>query len=85
MKSDKLLDIHRCLINVCWESWGNLDNNLFCVAISKSETLTRANQCIRLAIDLHRKICLYSGEHTKKYEILLEHPELDPNFFSMGN
>ena len=79
---DKLLAVHRRL-DISWVHRAYADYNLFRVAILKSETLPRANEYIRSAVDLFRKICPYSEKLTKKFERLMEHPETDPNYLAI--
>jgi len=76
---EKALDIHRRL-NVSWLVQCNVNYNLFCVAVMKSETLPRAKEYIRWIVELFRKICPYSEKLTKSMEKLLDHPETEPNY-----
>lgn len=76
---EKLLDIHRRL-NVSWINQGFTQYLLFRIAVQKSETIPRAKEYIRSAIELFGNICPYSERITKKFEELLEHPEMDPNY-----
>ena len=81
---DKMLDIHQ-RFNVSRESIGNPYYNLFRVAICSSLTLPRAiaKQYIQSVLELYRKICPYSERLTKKFEKLLERPNLHPHFKMM--
>jgi len=79
---DNLLDIYRRL-NVSWEYLGRTEYLLFQLAVQKSETLPRAKQYIRSAVELFRKICPYSERLTKKYEKLMGHPETHPNYLQL--
>ena len=76
---DKLLDTHRRL-NICWVYLGITMFDLFQIAIQKSEFLPRAKEYLRLAAELFGKISPYSGEYTRRVEMLLEHPETGPNY-----
>ena len=79
---DKLLDIHRRL-NVSWPALGSTYYNLFRMGICSSRTFPRAKEYLRLAADLYRKMCPYSEKLTKKYEKLLERPDLHRHFKMM--
>jgi len=79
---EKLLNVHRRL-NISWIYRGYTDYILFLIAIRKLDTLPRAKEYIRSAVELFRNICPYSERLTKTYEKLLEHPETHPNFMMM--
>ena len=81
---EKLLDIHRRL-NITWAYLGHTYYLLSEVAVAKSELLPKANEYIRSAVELFRKICPYSEMKTKKYEKLMEHPETSPNYLVFDN
>jgi len=74
---EELLDVFRRL-NLSWLNPGSLEISLFLTAIKKPETLPRAQEYIRSAIELYRSICPYSERVTKKYEQLMEHPRTQP-------
>ena len=76
---DNLLNVHRCL-NLSWMYLGITMFDLFQIAVQKSEYLPRAKDYLRSAAELFRKICPYSEKYTKRVEMLLEHPETDPNY-----
>lgn len=76
---EKLLDIHRRL-NLSMVYRALTEYLLFQIAVMKSETLPRAKEYIRSAVELFRKICPFSESQTKKYEKLLEFPESHPNY-----
>ena len=64
---------------------GILEYNLFLIAITKSEFLPKAMQYMRSAVETFRKICPYSEKLTKKYEKLMERPEMDSNYMRIDN
>ncbi len=76
---DKLQAIHRRL-NLSWIDRGDAEYLLFQIAVAKSETLPRAMEYIRSAVELFGNICPYSEGQTKKYEKLLEHPDRNYNY-----
>jgi len=80
---EKLIGILQRL-NVSWEPIGDMNYNLFRIAVRKSETLPRAMSYIRSAVELYQKICPYSEQRTKKLEKLLQCPQLDPDYLLLG-
>ena len=76
---DKLLNVHRRL-NISWVYLGITMFDLFEVAVRKSEFLPRAREYLLSAAEIFGKICPYSEKYTKRVELLLEHPELHPNY-----
>ena len=76
---EKLLDIYRRL-NVSWVYRSYTEFILFQTAIADSAMLPRANEYVRSAVELFRNICPYSERLTKKYEKLMEHPEMHSNY-----
>ena len=79
---EKILDIHRRL-NVTWIYRGLTEFSLFQLAVRKSETLPRAKEYIRSAVELFKQICPYSERFTKRYERFLEQPEMHPDYLKM--
>ncbi len=76
---DNLLGIYRRL-NVSWFDLGLAEYYLFRVAVRQSETLPRAKEYIRSAVEIFRKICPFSEKLTKTFEKLLDHPETHPDY-----
>ena len=82
LTASKLLEIQRRL-NISWLCRASTEFYCFQIALRLRKTLGRAEQYIRAVREMYWVICPYSVYTTRRYEKLLAHPELDPNYLIM--
>jgi len=82
--TDRFLDIHRRL-NVSWSQLAFAYTAIFQVAVVRSEFLPKAKEYMRSAVELFTKMYPYSKKITKKFENLIDHPEMSSNYLVIGS
>lgn len=71
-------------IDISWVYRGYEYAYIFRIAVCKSKALPRVKEYMRWAAELFQNISPFSEERTKRYEKLIEHPEIDTCYLAIN-